>query len=230
MQKVIRLVVLLVISTATVLMPLGTTLADIISTQKEYIKREIDSMKKKMETGFSPHNFSIHSNNHSSHSMLSTHHPYSTEDYRHVNRQSRKHSYHNIERKTHRYVERKTTKTTTHRHIHEYRGNSGNSGDTLAASVLGLAAGAILGNILKQPQQPQIVYQVPPQNRVIYQEVPQNKMVYQVQQTMEYQPTKQPWTTAWLEYCTKKYRSFNPKTGTFRGYDGLNHFCYAPLN
>ncbi|WP_375609907.1 BA14K family protein, partial [Bartonella sp. AC53GZZY] len=25
-------------------------------------------------------------------------------------------------------------------------------------------------------------------------------------------------------------RSFNPKTGTFRGSDGLNHVCYAPIN
>lgn len=37
----------------------------------------------------------------------------------------------------------------------------------------------------------------------------------------------EPWTQQWQNYCSKKYRSFNPNTGTFRGYDGLNHFCVA---
>lgn len=37
----------------------------------------------------------------------------------------------------------------------------------------------------------------------------------------------EPWTQKWQNYCSNKYRSFNPNTGTFRGYDGLNHFCVA---
>lgn len=37
----------------------------------------------------------------------------------------------------------------------------------------------------------------------------------------------EPWTPQWQNYCNNKYRSFNPNTGTFRGYDGLNHFCVA---
>ncbi|MEM7289260.1 MAG: BA14K family protein [Pseudomonadota bacterium] len=35
----------------------------------------------------------------------------------------------------------------------------------------------------------------------------------------------QPWTPGWREWCQNRYRSFNPSTGTFRGYDGLDHFC-----
>lgn len=35
----------------------------------------------------------------------------------------------------------------------------------------------------------------------------------------------QPWTPGWREWCDNRYRSFNPTTGTFRGYDGLDHFC-----
>ncbi|MBL1404928.1 MAG: BA14K family protein [Rhizobiales bacterium] len=39
--------------------------------------------------------------------------------------------------------------------------------------------------------------------------------------------TYEPWTQQWQNYCSNRYRSFNPNTGTFRGYDGLNHFCVA---
>ncbi|ENN93891.1 BA14K family protein [Bartonella bovis] len=120
---------------------------------------------------------------------------------------------------------------TTHHNIHQYHVNRpNNTSDALAAGVLGLATGAILGNVLTKPAQPQIIYQAPyPQNQVIYQEIPQPQVVYQVHPTVTYQSTYQPWTSQWLQYCTQKYRSFNPKTGTFRGYDGLDHFCHAPL-
>jgi hypothetical protein len=29
----------------------------------------------------------------------------------------------------------------------------------------------------------------------------------------------------WLAYCSSKYRSFDPATGTYLGYDGLRHPC-----
>jgi hypothetical protein len=29
----------------------------------------------------------------------------------------------------------------------------------------------------------------------------------------------------WLAYCSSKYRSFDPRTGTYLGYDGLRHPC-----
>jgi hypothetical protein len=34
-----------------------------------------------------------------------------------------------------------------------------------------------------------------------------------------------PWSPAWYDYCSSRYRSFNPETGYFRGYDGEFHFC-----
>jgi len=34
-----------------------------------------------------------------------------------------------------------------------------------------------------------------------------------------------PWTSGWYRYCSAKYRSFNPRTGYFVGYDGRHHFC-----
>lgn len=30
---------------------------------------------------------------------------------------------------------------------------------------------------------------------------------------------------AWIAYCARKYRSFDPYTGTYLGYDGLRHYC-----
>lgn len=35
----------------------------------------------------------------------------------------------------------------------------------------------------------------------------------------------EPWSRAWLEACRERYRSFDQRTGTFRGYDGNDHFC-----
>ncbi len=67
-----------------------------------------------------------------------------------------------------------------------------------------------------------------PQNQIIYQEVPQNQRVYQVQQTVEYEPLQQSSVSNWLNYCKKKYRSFNPETGTFRDRNGLEHFLLCP--
>ena len=37
----------------------------------------------------------------------------------------------------------------------------------------------------------------------------------------------QPWTQEWYNYCSTRYRSFNPQTGTFRGRHGRTYFCQA---
>ncbi len=41
----------------------------------------------------------------------------------------------------------------------------------------------------------------------------------------DYRGYAQPWTPAWYSQCSAKYRSFNPQTGYFMGYDGNRHFC-----
>lgn len=94
------------------------------------------------------------------------------------------------------------------------------TGDAVAAGILGLAAGAVVGSILSQPQpvytQPVPTYSPPPQ---IYYPTPQ-----------PYAPRYQgyePWSAGWYNYCSERYRSFNPNTGTYRGYDGQDHFCTA---
>ncbi|MCL6229338.1 BA14K family protein [Bartonella bilalgolemii] len=105
------------------------------------------------------------------------------------------------------------------RHVSRSSSSSGNVGGVIAAGLLALTAGIIIKNALKEPEQPQVVYQTPPPNQT----------VYQVQPTVTYQPAQPLNTTSWYQYCKKTYRSFNPKTGTFRGHDGLDHVCYAPL-
>lgn len=34
-----------------------------------------------------------------------------------------------------------------------------------------------------------------------------------------------PWTDPWFRFCTNKYRSFDPETGTYLAYDGNRYFC-----
>lgn len=36
------------------------------------------------------------------------------------------------------------------------------------------------------------------------------------------------WSPGWYEYCQNRYRSFNSRTGYYRGYDGQDHFCVVP--
>ncbi|KEC54657.1 BA14K family protein [Bartonella koehlerae] len=220
MKKITKLAVLSAISTATISVPLGTTLADTKLTYSEEITKKIEDMRKETKTNFPSHNFSARS-------ILEKNHPYyPSGSHRHVDHKRREQSHYHTERKTHRHVERKIT---THRNVYERHVTRNNSGDALASGIIGFAAGTILGNVLKKPEQPEVIYQTVPQNQIVYQEVPQNQVIYEVQSTT-YQPVQQPRTADWLQYCKKKYRSFNPKTGTFRGYDGLEHFCYAPLN
>lgn len=92
------------------------------------------------------------------------------------------------------------------------------NGDALAAGVIGLAAGALIAGALSQPSQPTYIAPEPGYNPPVnyYPAPPAN-----------YKGSAQPWTKAWYNYCTSKFRSFNPQTGTYRGYDGQDHFCVA---
>ncbi|WP_208436048.1 BA14K family protein [Bartonella phoceensis] len=240
MRKSTKLAVLSVVSMTTVLIPLSTALADTKWMHSEHhIEKQINDMRKNMNKqiedmrkGMDSH-FPSYSSK--SHSTFERHQSSHTQPHHRVDHKRREYNRHHVERNTYHYVERKKT---THHHIHNHPVTRDNSGDAVTAGIIGLAAGAILGNVLKKPEQPQIVYQSVPQSQVVYQQVPQilyqpvpqEQVIYEVQPAATYQPLQQPWTHSWLQYCKKKYRSFNPKTGTFRGYDGLEHFCYAPLN
>ncbi len=85
-------------------------------------------------------------------------------------------------------------------------------GDALFAGVAGFAVGTLFGSATAQPRYyaPAPVYVAPPP--VYYEPVP----VY-------YAPA--PWTPDWYAYCARKYRSFDPRSGTFFGFDGYRHLC-----
>ncbi len=84
-------------------------------------------------------------------------------------------------------------------------------GDALLGGVAGFAVGTLFGSAVSQPRYyaPAPVYVAPP---VVYQPVP----VY-------YAPA--PWTPDWYAYCARKYQSFDPRSGTFLGFDGYRHVC-----
>ncbi len=87
-------------------------------------------------------------------------------------------------------------------------------GDAVFAGVAGFAVGTLFGNAIAQPRYaPAPVYVAPPPPPVVYyQPVP----VY-------YAPA--PWTPEWYAYCGRKYQSFDPRSGTYFGFDGFRHLC-----
>ncbi|MCO6178882.1 BA14K family protein [Ciceribacter sp. RN22] len=99
----------------------------------------------------------------------------------------------------------------------------------IIAGVVGLAAGVAAGSALaSQPRyvEPDPVYverppvYVEPQPAYVdeYPRAPRRTYV-----TYDLEP----WSPQWYRYCSDRYRSFNPRSGTYVGYDGREHFCTA---
>lgn len=82
--------------------------------------------------------------------------------------------------------------------VQDVRWRGHRHGGAVAAGVIGgLALGAMLGAAAAAPPPPPPVYYEP-----------------------DYGPDDD-----WLAYCASKYRSFDPATGTFMGYDGIRRPC-----
>lgn len=131
-----------------------------------------------------------------------------------------------------------------HPEKHTYYGRDQQKSDLLAAGILGLAAGALVVGLANASQPPAPRYYdydpydydvdvdyYPPAPRtyarpvVTYAQpraVHQPKTVYR-----RVSVGAEPWTPEWYRYCSERYRSFDARTGTFRGYDGQDHFCVA---
>lgn len=120
--------------------------------------------------------------------------------------------------------------------------------DAAVLGVLGLAAGVAVGSALAQPRQPEgRVYIDPPVNDYPapprytydraygddgYPEPPRRRPVpvYDAPRPVyRAQPVyrAEPWTRAWYDYCSQRYRSFDPRSGTFTDYQGQRRFCNA---
>ncbi len=119
--------------------------------------------------------------------------------------------------------------------------------DLLAAGIVGLAVGAIIASQSKPRHQPTYQpqpspyqpsgdyynsYDYSPYDQPQQQYVPLDSYSPQPRAnsgpnviTYNEPPSLEPWTPGWRQWCENNYRSFNAITGTFRGYDGLDHFC-----
>lgn len=106
-------------------------------------------------------------------------------------------------------------------------------GDALAAGIIGLAAGALIGGALASQPAPRPApryyesYEAPRPApvRTYYRQAPDP--YYSGGYRQAYQGGIEPWTPDWYSYCQDRYRSFKPRSGTFTGYDGQEHFCVA---
>jgi len=102
----------------------------------------------------------------------------------------------------------------------------GGGDDFVAAGILGLAVGALAAGIATAPEPDyyEPMYREPrPRPRPVRQYYVEPEVVYLEGPVYALEP----WSSEWYRYCRDTYRSFNPRTGTFVGYDGNRHFCQA---
>ncbi|MER9949357.1 BA14K family protein [Mesorhizobium sp. M0047] len=112
------------------------------------------------------------------------------------------------------------------RHHHGHHGN----GDAIAAGVLGLAAGALIGGALANDQPPPYAdryYDDGYYDRDVVVRPAPVRRYYAEPRVVYNEGYAEPWTRGWYEYCSDRYRTFNARTGTFTGSDGEQHFCTA---
>jgi hypothetical protein len=99
------------------------------------------------------------------------------------------------------------------RHRHDARNNTDAA---IIAGIAGLAVGAIIAGSQARPQQPVVVH---PQ-RPLYPARPIDEP-----RVITYNGAFEPWSDEWNDWCRSRYRSFQPATGTYTGYDGVKRFC-----
>jgi hypothetical protein len=105
-----------------------------------------------------------------------------------------------------------------------YHNNNPNWAGVGAGFVAGAAVGVGAGLLINRPP-PRVYYAPPPPPPVVY---------YPAPAPAYYPPPPPPayydrgWTEAHIEWCLDRYRSYNPATNTFTGYDGYQHVCRGP--
>ncbi|MDM9628803.1 BA14K family protein [Rhizobium sp. S152] len=99
--------------------------------------------------------------------------------------------------------------------------------DALVGGAVGLATGLIVGSAIANsgPR-----YIDPPYEPDYYEPAPvYGAPVYRAPPPRYYPAAAglEPWTPQWERYCAYRYRSFDPRSGTYIGYDNRSHFCTA---
>lgn len=98
---------------------------------------------------------------------------------------------------------------------HRHHGNGG----AVAAAIAGIAIGAIIAGTAARRHDyyyEDRYYSAPPPPPRYYRAPPPRR---------SYSYAPKPWTPAWYSYCTSKYRSFDPRSGTFQPYHGPRRLC-----
>ena len=104
------------------------------------------------------------------------------------------------------------TAEARHRHRHHHNGAG-----MAAAGIFGLAAGALLGSALAQPR----YYHYEP--APVYVAAASATGGLSARAGLLSRPDAV--DAGMVRYCGQRYRSFDPQTGYFLGYDGNYHFC-----
>jgi hypothetical protein len=117
----------------------------------------------------------------------------------------------------------------------DWRRHNHSNNDALAAGVIGLAAGALIGGALanSRPAYANDGYYNDgyygdgyyEQRRYVRPRPAPVRTYYQPR--VVYQSGLEPWSREWVRYCSNRYRTFDARSGTFVGYDGQEHFCTA---
>ena len=114
------------------------------------------------------------------------------------------------------------------RHHRDRPHHASNDADLLAAGIFGVAIGAIvIGSI--NDREPAVVQ---PRPRPHWDEFPRaprdpEAISPKVIAYDGYDAAAEPWSDEWFQYCEDRYRTFDPRTGTYVAKGGKRRFCIA---
>jgi len=98
------------------------------------------------------------------------------------------------------------------------------NGGAAAAAIIGLGAAAIIAGSHRRNYYYNYGYSpgyyAPPPRPYYYSPPP---VSYVPAPAYAYGPA--PWTPAWYSYCSQRYRSFDPRSGTFQPFNGPRRLC-----
>lgn len=97
-----------------------------------------------------------------------------------------------------------------------------NGGELLAAGILGLAIGAIIVGAANNGQP--VVEPRPRPHWDAFPDAPRHEPRV-ISYDDGYGYTPEPWSRDWFEACDARYRTFDPRTGTYVAKGGKRRFC-----
>ena len=129
---------------------------------------------------------------------------------------SHTHRNHQMKRQLNRHLHRNII---VEQHTHHHHSTDAQKVGGVLLGILGTAIvvdALTKANNAPQPAYPTQVYKSHP---TPYPPAPSEPYVVYHTQCLE------PWRDGWRAWCHENYKTFNEHTGTYRGYDGLDHFC-----